>query len=38
MGPEILTLPLGQCVQCGYTLRGLTGPACPECGRAINGD
>lgn len=23
---------LGLCVQCGYSLQGLTGPKCPECG------
>jgi len=22
----------GACVQCGYNLRGLTEPRCPECG------
>ncbi len=24
--------PVGHCAQCGYNLRGLTEPRCPECG------
>lgn len=26
---------LGQCVNCGYSLQGLTEPRCPECGTEI---
>jgi hypothetical protein len=26
----------GQCVRCGYALRGLTEPRCPECGTPFN--
>ena len=26
----------GQCKSCGYSLRDLTGPVCPECGTNIN--
>ncbi len=25
-----------ECVQCGYSLRGLTEPRCPECGMAFD--
>jgi hypothetical protein len=25
----------GQCIWCGYLLRGLTSARCPECGRAL---
>ncbi len=26
----------GYCIRCGYNLAGVSSPACPECGRAIN--
>ena len=25
----------GRCAACGYNLKGITGPECPECGTAI---
>ena len=28
------SVPLSQCPACGYSLEGLPGPVCPECGRA----
>ena len=35
--PESIDLPSGvRCRQCGYALRGLTAPRCPECGRPFD--
>jgi rubrerythrin len=30
---ELLDRGVPICVPCGYTLIGLTGPSCPECGK-----
>ena len=35
LGPVVRRLE-GKCVRCGYMLRGLTEPRCPECGTAFN--
>ena len=32
-GAEMLKLRVGCCLGCGYDLRGLPSPICPECGR-----
>src|SRR2546430_16461031 len=30
------TQPIGLCLDCGYALRGLPTPRCPECGRGFD--
>ncbi len=29
---KLLSIPVGQCRECGYSLRGLRSSRCPECG------
>ncbi|MHC4219655.1 MAG: hypothetical protein ACYSU7_14525 [Planctomycetota bacterium] len=33
---ELLARGIPVCLACGYSLRGQTGPRCPECGRAFD--
>lgn len=33
---SVRSIPRGYCAQCGYSLKGLTEPRCPECGTPFN--